>query len=130
VHLLIAVNEVIYLAGLGKPALASEQGSQMVEIVIVHVLARVAHCDPLECLTHGDQLSPLHRREVAHDHLAAGPGLEQAFLEEGVESLPDWSLRHSQRFGDRPFSKNRSCLQTLPEYLAAQVLICLLGQPP
>jgi len=109
-HFLIAVNEVIDLARLSKPALASEQCSQVVEIVIVHVLARVYHRDPLECLAHGDQLSPLYGRQIAHDHLAAGPGLEQAFLEEGIERMPDWCLRHSQRFGDRPFVKNRAGL--------------------
>lgn len=78
---LVALNEIIVLAGLSKPALASEQRSQVVEIVIAHVLARVDHSDALECLAHGDQLSPLYGRQVAHDHLAAGPGLEQALLE-------------------------------------------------
>jgi hypothetical protein len=76
VHFLVAVNEVVIIARLRKPALASEQGSQVVEIIIIHVLARVAHRDPLECLPHGDQLGPLHGRQVSHDHLAAGPSLE------------------------------------------------------
>jgi hypothetical protein len=130
VHFLVAVNEVVIITRLRKPALASEQRSQVVEIVVIHVLARVAHRDPLECLPYGDQLSPLHGRQVSHDHLAAGPSFEQTFLKEGVERMPDWSLRHSQRFGDRPFCKNGSGLQPLPQYLSAQVLIRLLGQPP
>jgi hypothetical protein len=110
VHLLVAIDEVLLLARLGKPALAAKLRSQVVEILIIHVVACVAHRHPLEGLAHSNQLGSLHWRQVAHDHLTPRAGFEQPFLAQGVEGVPDWSLRHPQRFGDRPFSKNRAGL--------------------
>ena len=94
-HLLVAVDEVVILASLSKAALTSEKSPQVVEIIIVQVVARVAHRDPLQGLPNGDQLSKLGRRQVAHDQLAPRSGLQKPLLTEGVESVPDKITHHA-----------------------------------
>lgn len=50
VHFLVAVDEIVYLPSLSEAPLPSEERPEVIEIVVFHVLAGVAHRNSLEGL--------------------------------------------------------------------------------
>ena len=68
------------------------------------------------------------RREATHDELAPWAHLDEAFLEEEPEGVPDRRARVSERLGDLGLGKDAACGELAAQDAVADVVVGLFGQ--
>ena len=126
---LVEIDELRLVAGLGRPPLAEEGDAQEVDLLDGHLAARVRHGDALERLADLEHLLPVLRRKAADDELAPAAELEEPFLREELERLAHRGLRHAELLGDLAVGDHGPDRIIAAQDPAPDVLVGLLAEP-